>query len=820
MKSLSKILVSVLATSVAGMAMAGSSPQAMDIITAMALQDQGQQAMVSPNVPARATLAGCDIGTPDLIVHDDNEGENGYGFGTIVTHGELVEKFTPVNYPADFPSVCMSFITNDGTTSLPVTIVVYDDDGAGGGPGTLLGSVAVTAHPVALAGLPFTPTFETFDLSPLPLYIDSGSVYIGAYWDGSAGAAFLGADETPATPQATGYVRYAAGDPWLTMDAANDYAEYRAMMIRPLEAAPTPEPPTVMLGFTPDLIGSGDPTTLTITFVNATQPTAATLSADFTDVLPIGMTVASTPNASTDCANATLAVSGGDSSVTLPMGAEIPAHGVCTLSVDVVAADGTYTDTLAAGDLQTSNGANVAGDSAEVRFGYVFPEPYCAFSAVDAVEPITYVEFGATSQSSDVASTLAHEDFTGLFGDPAPALTSVSAGATLQFAVEGDTGGSYTDVIVAYADWNQDGDFDDAGEKSDEGTLVNSDGMDSQQAVFNFVVPVTAALGQTRLRVVKSYSAFGPACGVGFGQAEEYIVDVTPPAPMLAVSFAPDTVMTDQVSTATVELINPSANPATLTAALVDSFPAGLTLIASSAATTCEFSLVNVVPASVTAGQNLTLPAGFVIPANDSCTVTVDVSSAVAGTYVNTLAAGALQTDQGSSSSPASASLLVEARPDKIFADGFELPGEQTLAAPVDVPADFSGMYFDFEAGCADASAGCPSNDWNPWGSSSLSYYWPSAGQAMCVSTDGTHCDDLAPGATIDASSSFISSGDPSAAVAGTPGTYYMGVQFMNSVTGTVNYGYVKFTTPGTGGAWMTVEEIWYNPDGGSITIQ
>ena len=72
--------------------------------------------------------------------------------------------------------MCFSFITNAGVTSLPMDIVVYAADGAGGSPGTELGRKSVTANVVAIGGVPFTPTFQSFDLSDLNLNIASAHV--------------------------------------------------------------------------------------------------------------------------------------------------------------------------------------------------------------------------------------------------------------------------------------------------------------------------------------------------------------------------------------------------------------------------------------------------------------------------------------------------------------------------------------------------------------------------------------------------------------------------------------------------------------------
>jgi hypothetical protein len=64
-------------------------------------------------------------------------------------------------------------------------------------------------------------------------------------------------------------------------------------------------------------------------------------------------------------------------------------------------------------------------------------------------------------------------------------------------------------------------------------------------------------------------------------------------------------------------------------------------------------------PVAVAGGSTVTLPAGRAIPANGSCTVTVEVTAAVGGSYINTLTAGALMTSNGSNAAPAVATLTV-----------------------------------------------------------------------------------------------------------------------------------------------------------------
>src|SRR5437868_1908374 len=101
-------------------------------------------------------------------------------------------------------------------------------------------------------------------------------------------------------------------------------------------------------------------------------------------------------------------------------------------------------------------------------------------------------------------------------------------------------------------------------------------------------------------------------------------------------SFAPNPVGAGVASVLTSTLTNPNASAVT-GAAFTDNYPAGLTNTATaSGATTCGAGSVT----AANNGASVALANGT-IPASGSCTVTVNVSAA-AGSYANTLAAGAL----------------------------------------------------------------------------------------------------------------------------------------------------------------------------------
>ena len=96
--------------------------------------------------------------------------------------------------------------------------------------------------------------------------------------------------------------------------------------------------------------------------------------------------------------------------------------------------------------------------------------------------------------------------------------------------IEGNTDGAFTSRVVIFIDWNQNMILDDEGEVYEyTETLTNSDGTDGQFVSNDIVVPVDAALGETRMRVKKIYGTFDfldPCLGAAYGQAEDYTISV------------------------------------------------------------------------------------------------------------------------------------------------------------------------------------------------------------------------------------------------------------------------------------------------------
>jgi len=172
---------------------------------------------------------------------------------------------------------------------------------------------------------------------------------------------------------------------------------------------------------------------------------------------------------------------------------------------------------------------------------------------------------------------------------------------------------------------------------------------------------VTDSAGNTDAAVV-NFTASGAgstaAPAVAGTAASACVADliVTPVAPTVTEAFEPSSVAANGSAVLTLTFGN--ANGFDLTqSGIAVSLPAGLQLGATAPATTCGGA-----SGSVTSSSGTVTMSGAIIPANGSCDLTVNVTSATAGTYTSTVATNDLTTGPaGHNTAPASASLTVTA---------------------------------------------------------------------------------------------------------------------------------------------------------------
>ncbi len=387
--------------------------------------------------------------------------------------------------------------------------------------------------------------------------------------------------------------------------------------------------PTVAKVFAPATITSGGTSVLTIT-LNNNNATAATLSAALVDTLPAGVTLANATFGGT-CTGAKTGVAGG-STVTYASGATIPggAPGSCTITANVTSSTpGTVTNTIAAGALQTNNGNNAAAATANLTVTANVPTVAKVFAPATITSGGTSVLTITLSNNNATAATLS-----AALVDTLPAgvtLANATFGGTCTGAKTGVAGGS----TVTYA----------------SGATIPGGAPGSCTITAN----VTSSTPGTVTNTIAA-GALQTNNGNNAAAATANLT-VTANVPTVAKVFAPATITSGGTSVLTITLSNNNATAATLSAALVDTLPAGVTLANATFGGTCTGAKTGVAGGStVTYASGATIPGG----APGSCTITANVTSSTPGTVTNTIAAGALQTNNGNNAAAATANLTVQ----------------------------------------------------------------------------------------------------------------------------------------------------------------
>jgi uncharacterized repeat protein (TIGR02543 family) len=144
--------------------------------------------------------------------------------------------------------------------------------------------------------------------------------------------------------------------------------------------------------------------------------------------------------------------------------------------------------------------------SVTANFSESGSSPYCDSYGQNSATYIDYVEFGSFSNSSGAAG---YTDFTNL-------TVNMTSGGSVSYRIE--KGDSNTSGFRVWIDFNNDGDFDDSGER------VVSTGMWNNYCYGSFNVPSGLNV-TTRMRVsVKRNNYAGPCEIFSYGEVEDYTV--------------------------------------------------------------------------------------------------------------------------------------------------------------------------------------------------------------------------------------------------------------------------------------------------------
>lgn len=145
------------------------------------------------------------------------------------------------------------------------------------------------------------------------------------------------------------------------------------------------------------------------------------------------------------------------------------------------------------------------------------PVVYCTSQGGNAnYEWIANVALGTLNNAS--GSNSGYGDYTSLS-------TELASGTTYPITLTpGFANSAYNEYWRVWIDFNQDGDFEDNGEMA-----YDAENSNKTEVTGALIVPSTATLGATRMRVVMKYNQAPEACqDFPYGETEDYTVEIVP----------------------------------------------------------------------------------------------------------------------------------------------------------------------------------------------------------------------------------------------------------------------------------------------------
>ena len=393
--------------------------------------------------------------------------------------------------------------------------------------------------------------------------------------------------------------------------------------------------------FSPVAVAANTSSHLSMILVN-TQASTTITGIAFTDTLPAGLKVATTPNLTADSGcNITPSATAGGTTVGVS-GLSLAALSTCTVGVDVVAtANGAYTNTIAQyAVLATPQG--YSNQSAAVATLNVLSAP-----TITVTPTPTSIATG-TSTGSATAIKISNSNTSAL---TAAALTvNLPAGLTVAFT----PGASLSSGCGA-------------------GNLVANAGS----GVLTLTAATLPSAGFCTITVnlssntPGSYTIAVPTAAVSTAEGISNVAAASGSItvlqlPTLSQAFSVASMAPGATAKLTLTLGNPNASAITLSSNLVDTLPVtpGAMTVSGldTVNTTCTQSKIT----AATGATSVTFSSagGAVqVPATTGCVIVVNVTATATGTYANGLTAGALATSAGASQVASTALLVVSSTP-------------------------------------------------------------------------------------------------------------------------------------------------------------
>ena len=381
---------------------------------------------------------------------------------------------------------------------------------------------------------------------------------------------------------------------------------------------------TITKSFAPASIAPNGTAVLSITVANPASNPSALTGVAFSDTYPAGLVNTATPNATVSCTPGSTVgtITGGaagGNSIGMTPGATIAANGSCTVTVNVTAAAGSYTNVT--GAVTSTNGGTGTTATATLAVGRIAIAKSFSPTAIEAGTgaggPFSTLTLTLTNPNPSALSAVAFSDTypSGLVNHTAAPSVSNTCGGT----------------VTANAG---------------TGSLTLAGGILAASGNCSITVQMQSASGN-----VYNNQASGATHSTDAtpGNPSNVATLTVVGAPTVTKTFAPTTIGINGVSLLSISITNPNSATTITRSGVVflDVYPVGL-LNTNPASVTLNCSagssIALTAATGASGGNTLGLSDATLLP-NGSCTVTSNVTSAAAGTYNNPLAPTTLTFD-------------------------------------------------------------------------------------------------------------------------------------------------------------------------------
>jgi uncharacterized repeat protein (TIGR01451 family) len=409
----------------------------------------------------------------------------------------------------------------------------------------------------------------------------------------------------------------------------------------------TLDPLSGSLSFNANTVPPNGRSRLTITLNNTNSVSVGGTS--FTNSLPGGMTVSTTPNPAFSCNNSggtgggQIAIASDRSSFTvsnLTIPAKATNNGSCSLAIDIIApsSNASYTNTIAAGSVTNARGiSNTAFNGSitvtgQARISKSFTTP------------------GTLGNPFDLRITITNGSLLNL--------TNTSLLDNLPSATGDSTRWMVVDSIPTSPIVCRDGNNNIVTTNTEASVTATNSNRSVQ--ISGLTIPPATALGfgncvitvRVKTTALGSYANNVPATNFSNDQNVASTTAATATATVrnpttgggagnttpltIGKSFNLSSIAANGTSTLTITITNPVGNKDLTSLAVTDNLPAGITIASSpSSSSTCNFLGNPTVTA--TANSSLLRITGGSLRAGTSCIVRANVTGTIAGTYTNTI---------------------------------------------------------------------------------------------------------------------------------------------------------------------------------------